>query len=71
MVSVARHRSDQGWLMNDDKSPLLDLLTCIACNVTMRLERIEPDEKGREILLYRCGQCGRIERLSLRRGSRV
>ncbi len=57
--------------MNDDKSPLLELLTCIACNVTMRLERIDPDDEGNEIMLYRCEQCGRIERLRLRRGSRV
>ena len=57
--------------MNDDKSPLLGLLNCIVCKITMKLERIDPDDEGKEIILYRCELCGRIERLRLRRGSRV
>jgi hypothetical protein len=29
---------------NDDKSPLIDLLSCIACNQTMRLDLWTPGE---------------------------
>ena len=57
--------------MNDDRSPLLDLMNCIVCNQTMKLEKIAPDDQGDNIILYRCKQCGRIERLRLFRRSRV
>ncbi|WP_426433652.1 hypothetical protein [Bradyrhizobium genosp. P] len=51
--------------MNDDRSPLLTLMSCIGCSVTMRLEACSPDSEGKDILQYRCGECGRIERVHL------
>ena len=57
--------------MNDDRSPLLDLMNCIVCNQTMKLEKIGPDDQGDDIIQYRCKLCGRIERLRLFRRSRV
>jgi hypothetical protein len=32
--------------VNDDKSPLMDLLSCIACNETMTVEKSSPDAEG-------------------------
>jgi len=55
---------------NDDKSPLIDLIRCIECNKTMKLEKSSPDAEGRDIIQYRCGLCNRIERVQLLRGSR-
>jgi hypothetical protein len=55
--------------MNDDRSPLLTLISCIACRETMRIERITPNGDGKDIIQYRCEQCGRIERVWLFRGS--
>jgi hypothetical protein len=55
---------------NDDKSPLIDLISCVACNQTMKLERSSPDAEGRDIIQYRCGLCNRIELVRLLRGSR-
>lgn len=55
--------------MNDDRSPLLTLITCIVCKRTMRLEKISPADNGRDIIQYRCEQCGQIERVGLVRGS--
>jgi hypothetical protein len=57
-----------GCTMNDDKSPLITLMSCMVCAKTMKLERISPDGEGDD-LLYHCGQCGRIERLRLVRRS--
>jgi hypothetical protein len=54
--------------MNDDKGPLITLMCCMACDKTMKLERVSPDGEGDDLLQYRCGQCGRIERLRLLRG---
>jgi hypothetical protein len=55
--------------VNDDQSPLLDLMTCVACNQTMKLEKVDPDEGGNDLIQYRCQLCGGIERLLLfRRG---
>ena len=55
--------------MNDDRSRLLDLLNCIDCHLTMKIEGSDPDASGRELLRYRCEQCGRIEIVRLlRRG---
>lgn len=55
--------------MNDDQSPLLDLMTCAVCNQTMRLEKVDPDGGGNDLIQYRCKLCGGIERLLLfRRG---
>jgi len=51
--------------MNDDKSPLTTLISCVECAKTMRIEKIDPDGKGRDMIQYRCDTCGRIERLRL------
>ena len=55
--------------MNDDRSPLLDLMTCIDCNETMKLEKAEPDAKGNDIIHYRCKVCQRLEIVRLTRRS--
>jgi hypothetical protein len=55
---------------NDDKSPLIDLLSCIVCSETMKLEKSSPDAEGRDIIQYRCSLCNRIERVRLFRRSR-
>jgi hypothetical protein len=55
---------------NDDKSPLIDLITCIVCNETMKLEKSSPDADGRDIIQYRCRLCNRIEQVRLFRRSR-
>ena len=55
--------------MNDDRSPLLTLISCIDCQQTMRLEKGYPGEDGKDIIQYRCQQCGRIELISLVRGN--
>jgi hypothetical protein len=56
--------------VNDDKSPLIDLLSCIACNETMTIEKSSPDAEGKDIIQYRCARCGAIERIRLLRRSR-
>jgi hypothetical protein len=56
--------------LNDDKSPLIDLLTCIVCKRTMKLEKSAPDAEGRDIIQYRCELCDGIERVRLFRRSR-
>ena len=38
---------------NDDKSPLIDLLTCIVCKVTMKIADTAPDAEGSDLILYR------------------
>jgi len=55
---------------NDDKSPLIDLLTCIICKVTMKIASSTPESSGTDIIQYRCEQCGRIELVRLIRRSR-
>jgi hypothetical protein len=55
---------------NDDKSPLIDLLCCIVCNETMKLEKSSPDAEGMDVIQYRCTLCNRIERVGLFRRSR-
>ncbi len=55
---------------NDDKSPLIDLIGCVVCNETMKLEQSSPDAEGMDILQYRFGLCNRIERVRLFRRSR-
>ena len=55
---------------NDDKSPLIDLLVCIKCGETMKIEKSTPDAGGTDIVQYRCGRCDRIERVRLFRRSR-
>ncbi len=52
----------EGYAMghaNDDRSPLIDLLTCIACKVTMKIEKSDPDENGSDLVQYRCELCRR------------
>ena len=51
--------------MNDDRSPLPTLISCINCKMTMRLERMSPMEDGKDVIQYRCEKCGGIERVSL------
>jgi hypothetical protein len=55
--------------MNDDRSPLLDLMTCIECSQTMKLEKAEPDGKGNDLIHYRCKVCRRLEIVRLTRRS--
>jgi hypothetical protein len=59
-----------GHHLNDDKSPLIDLLSCIVCKRTMKLEKSAPDAEGRDIVQYRCELCKRIELVRLFRRSR-
>jgi hypothetical protein len=56
--------------LNDDKSPLIDLLSCIVCKKRMKIEKSMPDSQGLDIIQYRCQQCGSIERVRLFRRSR-
>jgi hypothetical protein len=49
--------------MNDVQSPLAKLISCAECAKTMRIERIDPDGDGKDMIQYRCEHCGRIERL--------
>jgi len=55
---------------NDDKSPLIDLISCVVCNQTMKLEKSSPDTEGTDMIQYRCRQCNRIELVRLLRRSR-
>jgi hypothetical protein len=56
--------------LNDDKSPLIDLLSCIVCKETMKIEKSVPDSEGSDMIQYRCQRCGRIELVRLFRRSR-
>ena len=49
--------------LNDDKSPLIDLLSCFVCKETMKIEKSVPDSEGCDITQYRCQRCARIERV--------
>jgi hypothetical protein len=51
--------------MNDHQSLLTKLISCVECAKTMRIERIDPDGDGKDMIQYRCEHCGRIERLRL------
>jgi hypothetical protein len=57
--------------MNDDKSPLADLMSCITCSQIMKLEKSMPDGTGGDLIQYRCEICGRIEMLRLVRRGRA
>ena len=46
---------------NDDKSPLIDLISCVVCNETMKIEKSSPDAEGKDMIQYRCGLCNKIE----------
>ena len=61
-MAVAEH-------MNDDRNRLLDLMTCIDCKQTMKIEGSYPDDTGKELLRYRCEKCARIEIVRLLRPS--
>jgi hypothetical protein len=63
-------RVTQGHCLNDDKSPLIGLLSCIVCKETINLEKSSPDAEGKDIIQYRCDLCNRIERVRLFRRSR-
>jgi hypothetical protein len=63
-------RNRSGPHLNDDKSPLIDLMNCIVCRVTMKIEKSVPDDEGSDIIQYRCGRCDRIERVRLFRRNR-
>jgi hypothetical protein len=67
---VTEGERDVSAAVNDDKSPLIDLIRCVVCNETMKLEKSSPDAEGRDIIQYRCGLCNRIERMRLFRRSR-
>lgn len=56
--------------VNDDRSPLLDLMACVNCKDSMKLERIDPDGDGYDLIRYRCSLCGGTEVLRLYRRSR-
>ena len=56
--------------VNDDKSPLINLLSCVDCRQNMTLEKVVPDEGGKDLIQYRCKLCGRIEVLRLIRRTR-
>jgi len=56
--------------LNDDKSPLIDLFSCIVCKEIMRIEQSAPNAEGNNIVQYRCSRCGRIERVILFRRCR-
>jgi hypothetical protein len=59
-----------GHHLNDDKSPLIDLMNCIICRETMKIEKSFPDDEGKDIIQYRCRRCDRIELVRLFRRSR-
>jgi hypothetical protein len=65
-----RWQGVEGHHLNDDKSPLIDLLSCLECKETMRIEKSAPDPEGHDIVQYRCKRCDRIERVRLFRRSR-
>ena len=55
---------------NDDKSPLIDLLTCIVCKVTMKIANSTPDADGSDLVQYHCQLCNGTELVRLFRRSR-
>ena len=57
--------SDHRNAHNDDRSPLLDLITCIVCEQTMKIEKADPDDRGNDLILYRCGFCQAVETVRL------
>ena len=60
----------KGHHSNDDKSPLINLMNCIICRQTMKIEKSSPDAEGKDIIQYRCERCDRIEQVRLFRRSR-
>ena len=66
----AEHEGAMSTAAYDDKSPLINLISCIVCNQTMKLETSSPDAGGSDIIQYRCALCNKIERVRLLRRSR-
>jgi len=60
----------EGSYLNEDKSPLIDLLSCFVCKETMKIEKSAPDRRGHDIIQYRCLRCGRVESVRLLRRTR-
>src|SRR5258708_34988243 len=52
-----------GHPLNDDKSPLIDLMNCIICRESMKIEKSTPDGAGKDTIQYRCGGCAMIHRV--------
>jgi hypothetical protein len=55
---------------NDDKSPMVGLISCILCTETMKLEKSTPDAEGMDMIQCRCDLCNRIELVRLFRRTR-
>src|SRR5260370_7240283 len=55
----------RGHHLNDDKSPLIDLMNCIVCRETMKIEKSAPDAEGKNIIHYRCAPHDTIHRRPL------
>ncbi|MET0679181.1 MAG: hypothetical protein ABW175_25560 [Bradyrhizobium sp.] len=55
---------------NDDKSPLIGLLTCAVCNVQMTISNSIPETSGSDLVRYGCDHCGGIETIRLIRRNR-
>jgi hypothetical protein len=56
--------------MNDNESPLNELIICVVCRQTMKLEKVYSDSVEADLIQYRCRRCGRIELLRLTHGKR-
>lgn len=63
-------RVPEGPHLNDDKSPLIHLLSCFVCKETMKLEKSVADNEGYDIIQYRCSRCATTELVRLFRRSR-
>ena len=57
--------SDHRPALNDDRSPLLDLMTCITCMQTMKIEKADPDDQGNDLIHYRCAICKAVKTVRL------
>jgi hypothetical protein len=56
--------------VNDNRSPLLNLIACVDCQHGMKIERIDPDGQGNDLIRYRCKICQRVELVKLTRRDR-
>jgi transposase-like protein len=71
-IRAFRKRGLKDIILNDDKSPLIDLMSCLVCKETMKIEKSAPDPEGHDIIQYRCQRCDRIELVRLfRRGRKA
>jgi hypothetical protein len=46
-------------------------MTCVFCQKTMVLEKIDPDGEGNDLIQYRCKLCNHVECVRLYRRSRT